>query len=171
MADADAFRNAMALLAGAVNIITTDGPSGLAGFTATAVCSVTDQPPTLLVCMNRSSFAHRFFEGNNVLCVNVLGAANKEAPALFADRNVQMEDRFARVQWSRLATGSPLIDGAVVSFDCRIKNTSVVGSHSIFLCEVQDIRRGEAQGGLVYFNRDYHPVGFGEPPVPPARKN
>lgn len=159
VADAGAFRDAMAMLAGAVNIITTDGPSGLAGFTATAVCSVTDQPPTLLVCMNRSSFAHRFFQGNNVLCVNVLGASNKEAPSLFADRNVTMQERFTRVQWSRLATGSPLIDDTVVSFDCRIKNTSEVGSHSIFLCEVQDIRCGEAQRGLVYFNRNYHQVG------------
>ncbi|WP_322994440.1 flavin reductase [Castellaniella sp.] len=163
MADVDAFRDAMAMLAGAVNIITTDGPSGLAGFTATAVCSVTDQPPTLLVCMNRSSFAHRFFQGNNVLCVNVLSASNKEAPGLFADRNVTMEERFTRVRWSRLATGSPLIDDTVVSFDCRIKNTSVVGSHSIFLCEVQDIRRGDAQKGLVYFNRDYHQVGSDVP--------
>ncbi|MFV0284332.1 MAG: flavin reductase [Castellaniella sp.] len=169
MADIAAFRNAMAMLAGAVNIITTDGPSGMAGFTATAVCSVTDQPPTLLVCMNRSSFAHRFFQGNDVLCVNVLGAANKDAPAIFADRNIQMEDRFARVPWSRLVTGSPLIDGAIVSFDCRINAINAVGSHSIFLCEVQDIRRGAAQGGLVYFNRDYHQVGADVPLVPPTK--
>ncbi|MGB3423651.1 MAG: flavin reductase [Castellaniella sp.] len=169
MADVNAFRNAMAMLAGAVNIITTDGPSGLAGFTATAVCSVTDQPPTLLVCMNRSSFAHRFFEGNEVLCVNVLGAGNKDAPALFANREFSMSERFDRVQWARLATGSPLLDCAIVSFDCCITNTSTVGSHSIFLCEVQGVQRGAGRGGLVYFNRDYHQVGFGEPPVPPAK--
>lgn len=169
MADVDTFRNAMAMLAGAVNIITTDGPSGLAGFTATAVCSVTDRPPTLLVCMNRSSFAHQFFQGNHVLCVNVLGASNKEAPALFANREFSMSERFDRVQWERLVTGSPLLDCAIVSFDCRITNTSTVGSHSIFLCEVQDVRRGTGRGGLVYFNRGYHQVGFGEPPVPPAK--
>ena len=51
----DAFRNAMACLGAAVNIITTDGPAGRAGFTASAVCSVTDTPPTLLVCLNRSA--------------------------------------------------------------------------------------------------------------------
>ncbi len=45
------FRDAMSSLAAAVNVITTDGPHGRAGFTATAVCSVTDQPPTLLVCI------------------------------------------------------------------------------------------------------------------------
>lgn len=159
--DAEAFRDAMAMLASAVNVITTDGPSGMAGFTATAVCSVTDQPPTLLVCMNRSSFAHQFFRGNQVLCVNVIGAANRAIPAIFADRSIEMPQRFARVPWSRLGTGSPLIDEAIVSFDCRIAATNEVGSHSVFLCEVEGIRRNENQDGLVYFNRDYHPVGKG----------
>lgn len=164
MADIDAFRNAMAMLAGAVNIITTDGPSGLAGFTATAVCSVTDQPPTLLVCMNRSSYAHQFFQGNQVLCVNVIGTSTQEAPAIFADRNIPMPERFTRVGWDRLLTGSPLIDDAMASFDCCITRISEVGSHSIFLCEVQDIRCGNAQDGLVYFNRNYHPVGHAAMP-------
>ena len=48
MVSIDLFRDGMARLAGAVNVITTDGPKGFAGITATAVCSVTDQPPTLL---------------------------------------------------------------------------------------------------------------------------
>lgn len=54
-ADKQSFRDAMAHVGAAVNIITTDGPAGRAGFTASAVCSVTDAPPTLLVCLNRSA--------------------------------------------------------------------------------------------------------------------
>ena len=50
-----AYREAMARLGAAVNVITTDGPGGRAGFTASAVCSVTDSPPTLLVCANRTN--------------------------------------------------------------------------------------------------------------------
>lgn len=160
MTDISSFRSAMSLLAGAVNVITTDGPSGMAGFTATAVCSVTDQPPTLLVCMNRSSYAHKFFTGNQVLCVNVMGNTSQEVPLIFADRNIRMEDRFGRVKWSALSTGSPVIEDALVSFDCRIAHTNDVGSHSIFMCEVEDIRCGENQQAcLVYFNRNYHHVG------------
>jgi flavin reductase len=68
------FRNAMAQLGSAVSVITTDGPAGKFGFTASAVCSVTDQPPTLLVCMNRNSWAHAHFKQNGVLCVNVLSS-------------------------------------------------------------------------------------------------
>lgn len=157
--DINAFRNGMAMLAGAVTVITTDGPKGHAGFTATAVCSVTDQPPTLLVCMNRSSHAHPVFRGNHALCVNVLGVDQQAVAEIFAGRSITMDERFARVNWSRLATGSPLIDGVLVSFDCRIAHTRDAGSHCIFLCEVEGIRQGEARAGLVYFSRNYHGVG------------
>lgn len=54
------YRNAMARLGAAVNIVTTDGVAGRAGFAATAVCSVSDNPPTLLVCLNRNASAYRW---------------------------------------------------------------------------------------------------------------
>ena len=56
------FRDAMASLSAAVNIVTTDGPAGRCGITATAVCSVTDTPPTLLVCINRNSAMNPAFQ-------------------------------------------------------------------------------------------------------------
>ncbi|MET4385446.1 flavin reductase (DIM6/NTAB) family NADH-FMN oxidoreductase RutF [Bradyrhizobium sp. F1.4.3] len=61
------YRDAMARLGAAVSIVTTDGPAGRAGFTASAACSVTDDPPTLLVCMNRASSAYVSVVGNNVV--------------------------------------------------------------------------------------------------------
>ena len=115
MVDIASFRDGMSKLASAVNVITTDGPHGLAGFTATAVSSVTDQPPTLLVCMNRSSFTHHIFVGNGALCVNVLTEAQQDVSALFANRHATLEERFAKVDWSKLETGSPALDGAMVS--------------------------------------------------------
>lgn len=159
MVDIASFRDGMSKLASAVNVITTDGPHGLAGFTATAVSSVTDQPPTLLVCMNRSSFTHHIFVGNGALCVNVLTEAQQDVSALFANRHATLEERFAKVDWSKLETGSPALDGAMVSFDCRIQQTHEAGSHSIFLCEVVAMRQLDSSAGLVYFNRGYHSVG------------
>ena len=159
MIDTHEFRNGMAMLSCAVNVITTGGPEGLAGFTATAVCSVTDQPPTLLVCMNRSSYAHRFFTANGVLCVNLLGGDQQGLSGLFADRDVSMEDRFQRSAWQALSTGSPALDDALVNFDCRIAQVHDVGSHSIFYCEVVQLRQSNPRPGLVYFNRNYHQVG------------
>ncbi len=156
MVDLSCFRDGMALLGSAVNVITTDGPEGRAGFTATAVCSVTDTPPTLLVCQNRGSFAHRFFTGNGVLCVNLLAGNQQELSGLFAARDVTMDERFARTPWDLLSTGSPAIRGALVNFDCRIADVHEVGTHSVFFCEVLDIRRAEETSGLVWFDRGYH---------------
>ena len=72
--DQATFRQGMSNLGAAVNVITTDGAAGQAGFTASAVCSVTDSPPTLLVCLNRSASVFETFKCNQVLCVNTLAA-------------------------------------------------------------------------------------------------
>ena len=81
LTDKASFRDAMAHVGAAVNIITTDGPAGRAGFTASAVCSVTDTPPTLLVCLNRSASVWPVFSEHHTLCVNTL-AAGQEALAV-----------------------------------------------------------------------------------------
>jgi len=156
MLDVKRFRDGMALLGSAVNVVTTDGPAGRAGFTATAVCSVTDTPPTLIVCQNKGSWTHRFFAENGVLCVNLLAADQEGLSGLFASREVTMAERFEQVAWDRMETGSPALAGALVNFDCRIAAIQEVGTHSVFFCDVLDIRRGAASGGLVYFDRGYH---------------
>jgi flavin reductase len=156
MVDTTGFRNAMALLGGAVSVITTDGGAGRFGFTASAVCSVTDQPPTLLVCMNRSSYSNVHFKSNGVLCVNVLSADHQDISGVFANRELNMEQRFASAAWHVLESGAPVLDQALVSFDCRIAQAHEVGSHTIFYCEILDLKMGGSQEGLVYFNRAYH---------------
>lgn len=166
MVSIDLFRDGMARLAGAVNVITTDGPKGFAGMTATAVCSVTDQPPTLLTCINRSSYAHSIFSGNGVLCVNVLAAEQQDVAQLFADRNVTMPERLARVAHERLLTGSPVLSGTLVSFDCRVTQQQQLGSHDLFICEVQAVKVGDPTAGLTYFGREYHSIG--RPSLAPA---
>ena len=159
MVDTTGFRNSMAMLGGAVSVITTDGPAGRFGFTASAVCSVTDQPPTLLVCMNRSSFSNVHFKSNGVLSVNVLTPGHQEVSGAFSNRNLDTEQRFSCASWSTLESGAPLLDESLVSFDCRIAQAHEVGSHTIFYCEVLGIRNGESEEGLVYFNRAYHRLG------------
>lgn len=152
------FRDAMARMAAAVNIVTTDGPGGMAGFAATAVCSVTDSPPTLLVCLNRNASVHPAVVANNVLCVNVLSKDHQDLSRLFGGKTPAAE-RFAAAAWSELATGSPVLDDALVSFDCRIVRRADGGTHDILMCEVEAVRRREGGQGLVYFDRDYHPAG------------
>lgn len=151
----DAFRNAMACLGAAVNIITTDGPAGRAGFTASAVCSVTDTPPTLLVCLNRSASVWPIFRDNGYLCVNTLAAGHEGLSTLFGGKT-PMAERFAAADWHTLASGSPLLDGALVSFDCKVAQVVSVGTHDILFCEVQALVRNDETHGLAWFDRGYH---------------
>ena len=150
----------MARLGAAVSVITTSGPAGRCGFTASAVCSVTDNPPTLLVCMNRGSRLNHIFKANRVLCVNTLTARQQDLSPLFAGlTEIDMEARFAAAAWNTLHTGAPVLQGAVVSFDCRIAQITEVGTHSVFFCEVQAIEAGNVDEGLIYFGRTYHRIG------------
>ena len=81
-----AFREAMSRLGAAVHIVTTGGPGGKTGFTATAVCSVSDAPPTLLVCLNRRNYSGPILRENKVFCVNTLGADCESIADVFAGR-------------------------------------------------------------------------------------
>ena len=72
--DPKLFREAMSRYGSAVHVVTTDGPGGKTGFTATAICSVSDDPPTLLVCLNRKSQGSPLLAANRVFCVNTLAA-------------------------------------------------------------------------------------------------
>ncbi|EYC50279.1 FMN reductase [Hylemonella gracilis str. Niagara R] len=153
------YRDAMARLGAAVHIVTTDGPAGRAGFTASAVCSVSDEPPTLLVCLNRSASVYPTFQANGVLCVNVLGPGHQALASLFGGKT-PMDERFAAALWRRLDTGAPLLQDALVSFDCRVLRHSAMGTHDVLFCEVTAQAMGDDAGlGLIYFNRRYHALG------------
>ena len=159
MIEATDFRNAMSLLTTAVNVITTASKAGMHGFTASAVCSVTDTPPTLLVCMNQSSRSHAHFVENKVLAVNVLSTQHEQLSNAFASSKFSSEERFNLGEWSALETGSPILQDALVSFDCEIQDIQQVGTHSVFMCRVVAIRQSEQEESLVYFNRAYSRVG------------
>jgi flavin reductase len=159
-ADRLTYREAMSRLGAAVNVITTRAPEGDSGFTASAVCSVTDDPPTLLVCMNRNSSQNELFKRAGILCVNVLTRDDQALSPLFAGiEDIPMEDRFARAAWERLATGAPALSTAAASFDCTIDQITEVGTHSVLFCGVRAIRLGESKSGLIYHGRAYHAVG------------
>lgn len=159
MIEATDFRNAMSLLTTAVNVITTEGAAGMHGFTASAVCSVTDTPPTLLVCMNQSSRSHAHFIQNKILSVNVLGAQHEILSNAFASSKFSSEERFKLGSWTTLETGSPVLKDALASFDCEIEQIQQMGTHSIFICKVVAIQQSQQEESLVYFNRAYHRVG------------
>jgi len=154
-----AFREAMSRLGAAVHIVTTAGPAGKTGFTATAVCSVSDQPAMLLVCLNRRANSAPLVAQNGVFCVNTLLANESKLADVFAGRSgVHLEERFSVGEWTTLKTGSPVLGTAVVAFDCRTIEIKAVASHNVFFGAVEAVRLGPSGPVLVYHDRIYKPV-------------
>lgn len=157
--EAAQFRDAMCRLGAAVHVITTAGPGGKTGATATAVSSVSDAPPTLLMCLNRKSQTNPVVLENGVFCVNTLGAGEAEIADLFAGRTgVMGGDRFSKGEWTTLVTASPVLATAVVAFDCRIVEVRSVASHNVFFGAVEAVRLGPQGPALVYHERAYKRV-------------
>src|SRR4026208_2236939 len=121
-ADAAEFKLGMRNLAGAVNIITSTSGGRPYGMTATAVCSATADPPTVLVCINKLATTHGAVAKSKAYSVNALRSADWELSTTFSGAQ-SGEVRFKSRDWTHLATGSPVLIDALVSFDCRVVKT------------------------------------------------
>jgi flavin reductase len=153
------FREVMSRLGAAVHVVTTEGPAGKTGFTATAVCSVSDAPATLLVCLNRGSNSSAILRANCVLCVNTLRAGEEAVADVFAGRTgAKGGERFATGEWTVLSTGAPVLKSAVVAFDCRVIEVKAVASHDVYFAAVEAVHSGPPGPALVYHDRAYKQV-------------
>ena len=172
MIEKQTFRDAMARLAAAVSVITSDGPGGLCGCTASAVCSVSDTPPILLVCINRASRNNAILKLNQRLCVNVLRADQQPLAEQFSRSGSEVDDRFAGDAWLRSHPDAasegrlhlPVLDGALVSLECEITGMAEIGSHTVFYCTVGTARFGAAGAALTYFERAFVRLAGGQTP-------
>src|SRR5258708_29189160 len=152
--EAGQFKIGMRTLAGAVNIITSMHAGHRYGMTATAVCSATAEPPTVLACINKLATTHGAVSKGKVFCVNVLRAEDWELSTAFSGGS-SGEARFKTRNWTRLATGSPVLIDSLVSFDCHVVKTLVHGSHTIFLGQVEPILIGPKGQPLLYSDGQY----------------
>ncbi len=152
--DAVQYKLGMRTLAAAVNVITSSHSGHRYGMTATAVCSVTADPPTLLVCINKATTTHNAIVKSGVFCVNTLRAEDSELSTTFS--GVQSgEGRFRARAWTHLATGSPALIDALVSFDCQLVKKIAHGSHTIFLGQVEQVLFGKKGKPLLYADGQY----------------
>ncbi|WP_188190444.1 flavin reductase [Nonomuraea sp. SYSU D8015] len=151
------FRTAMANLSAAVNVVTTDGVSGRAGITVSAVCSVTDTPPTLLVCVNQASYTHDIFRTNRRVAINVLGPQHEELAMQFAGATtVPMAERFALPMWDHDTHGLPVLPDAAVVVIGPVGAEFTRGTHTVLFVEVDHVSVREETGALLYFQRRFH---------------
>ena len=163
--DGEQFKAGMRALAGAVNIITSTNASHRYGMTATAVCSASADPPTVLACINKLASTHDAVAKSKAFCVNVLRSEDWELSTTFSGAQ-SGEVRFKSRDWTHLATGSPVLIDALVSFDCRVVKKMAHGSHTVFLGQVEQMLLGQKGKPLLYSEGQYAKLAsltIGEP--------
>ena len=160
-ATADAFRQGMRRLAGAVCIVAAGAEGERGGLTATTVCSVSADPPRLLVCVNRSAGAHALIAGEQRLSVNVLRADQRLLADRFASPGIKGEARFAEGAW-RQWHGVPVLADAAVHFACRVHQQLETGTHTIFICDLLGCLHGEPVDCLLYLDGRFRKLAAGE---------
>ncbi|MBV1836631.1 flavin reductase [Acetobacter estunensis] len=166
------FREAMSRLGAPVTVVATDGPAGRHGLTVSAITSVSDTPPTVLVCLNRSNRSHEAFRGNGVVGISILGHGHDGVAGVFASSRRTSDEKFASGVWRVGRTGAPLLDDAAVTLDCMIEDIRVSGTHDVLFCVVRDIVISERIAtGLAWCGRAFHHLPFAPLTAPLAAQD
>jgi flavin reductase (NADH)/flavin reductase len=157
---AEDHRYGMRHFAVGVSIITARDGDNRAGLTATAVCSVTADPPRLVVFVNKNVAASQVILNSGALCVNVLAGEQEEVAKAFAGmlEGVHGDARFAHGDWRELTTGAPTLDGSLANFDCRVIKVFDESTHHAFLCEVLATRERSDGEALIYLNGGFRRI-------------
>jgi len=150
------YRDAMSHYAGHVQIVTTEFEGVRRGVTITAACSVSDSPPSLLVCLNNSNPKNAVFFESGFFALNTLGLRHQALASGFAGfGGLSNDERFALGEWDRMVTGAPMLGDAIVSFDCRVTDHKVTTTHTVLFGAVVAIHFGPPDQSLVYLDRGF----------------
>lgn len=155
MLNAETFREAMQRMAAPVTAITTIEDDMPAGLMATAVCSLSAEPASLVVCINRTATAHDAILRTGVMGVSLLPDHALDYAGHFA--RTKGIERFSNGNWIRRATGAPIFAEAPVAFDCRVARTLDGYSHSIVVADILDIHFAEGSDPycLLWHQKDF----------------
>jgi flavin reductase (DIM6/NTAB) family NADH-FMN oxidoreductase RutF len=151
---ADELRQALARLAGGVTVVTSHGPDASPhGLTATAVASVSLDPPLVMACLDRQSHTHAAIENSGVFALNFLRGSQEELARRFASGG---SDKFAGVSSYTATTGAPILEEALAYCDCSLDQAVPAGDHTIFVGRVQVARAAaDDDRPLVYYRGTY----------------
>jgi cob(II)yrinic acid a,c-diamide reductase len=155
--DPTLYRDGMARYAGHVQAVTTEWQGVRRGVTATAACSVSDDPATVLVCLNATNDSNAIFEQSGVFALNSLAGHHQAlAKALAGFDRLPVEERFALAHWLTLETGAPVLSDALVSFDCRLMEIRRMSTHLVLFGQVVAMHFGPHNPPLIYLDRAFH---------------
>jgi flavin reductase (DIM6/NTAB) family NADH-FMN oxidoreductase RutF len=148
------FKLALRGVASTVSIITAHDGVRHHGMTATAVMSVSMEPPALVVCINQRTLLHDILTTARRFCVNILDETQEPISAAFSGA-LPPHERFERGRWDYDSEGLGSLLDAQASIVCRKVAAMPYGTHSLFIGEVTDVRFAERQSPLLYLNAGY----------------
>jgi flavin reductase (DIM6/NTAB) family NADH-FMN oxidoreductase RutF len=152
----DDFRSALRNLAGGVSVITAGHGKEITGMTATSVLSLSIDPPSLIVCINRESSSWRLLRAYGFFGVNILAADQRDIAERFAGKDgLKGADRFTGAQWITGVSGVPLLAGALAAIDCQVEDIVERHSHAIVIGRVLDMRLSSRGTALAYWRGQY----------------
>ena len=145
--DGERYRNVIGHFATGVTVITSHHDGIDHGATASAVSSVSLDPPSLLVCLNRATATETAVRESGTFVVNILREDQGELAMRFAGRH---GDKFAGVEHERSDSGDPVLDGSLAHIECRVRDAVTGGTHTVFFGEVVHAEALEGEP-LAYF--------------------
>lgn len=149
------FRAAMRRLASTVTVLTCRNPEGRRfGMTATAVTSVSADPPSVLICVNRSAAMHAHLERERLFCINLLRADQQAISEAFSGL-AEGESRFQHGNWASDADGVPYLANAQANIFCSVEEAYPHGTHGIFIGRVRRAKSDAGVNPLIYQDGAY----------------
>jgi flavin reductase (DIM6/NTAB) family NADH-FMN oxidoreductase RutF len=150
--DPSTFRSVLGRFASGVTVVTVrDGTGRDYGLTVSAFCSLSLEPPLVLVCVDRSASGHPALAAASHFAVNILSERQEALSRRFSEKD---ENRFDGVGYTRGAGGQPLLDDALAHLACRVVGTHDGGDHTIFIGEVEEASAAESRP-LLYYRGGY----------------
>jgi len=150
------FRNAMRQLTGGVSVITAGKGRDISGMTVTSVSSLSVDPPSLIVSLNRESSSWPLVKRYRFFGVNILTSDQIDIAERFTGKGgLKGADRFAGATWITRASGVPLLDGALAAIDCEVEDVIERHSHAIVIGRVLDVAVSARTAALAYWQGQY----------------
>ena len=150
------FRGAMRHLTGGVSVITAGRGRDITGMTVTSVTSLSVEPPTLLVSINRDASSFPLIKRHGAFGVNILNADQLDIAERFAGKGgLKGAERFAGSDWVTAVSGVPLLRDALASLDCEVEEIIERLSHGIVIGRVRDIKSSTRNAALAYWHGQY----------------
>ncbi|MGB6398488.1 MAG: flavin reductase family protein [Bradyrhizobium sp.] len=150
------FRSAMRHLAGGVSVITVGRGNDISGMTVTSVSSLSVDPPSLIVGINRSSSSWPLLKQYGFFGVNILNADQLDIAERFTGKDgLKGAERFAGAEWTARASGVPLLAGALAAIDCEVDDIVERHSHAIVIGRALAMKLSSRTAALAYWQGEY----------------